>query len=283
MDNKGAAGSPIRPRAPGGLAMYWRLAVISIKAQMQYKASFFLSSLAQFLSTGIEVAGIWALFTRFGRLEYWNVAEVCFFYGTVNVSFAIADALSTGFDQFGNLYVKNGNFDRLLLRPRSLMVQLMGHELALRRVGRFLQGLAILLWAIHTLDLHMDPYRVMLLALTVVGSVCFFMGLFIVGAGLCFWSTESLEIMNTLTYGGVQSAQYPFSIYEAWFRKFFTFVVPLACISYFPIVAILGVADPLGSSRMFQTLAPLAGGLFLWITMAFFELVGVRHYTSTGS
>ncbi|HKI75341.1 MAG TPA: ABC-2 family transporter protein [Pseudomonadales bacterium] len=263
--------------------MYWRLAVTSIRAQMQYKASFIMLSGAQFFSTGIEIAGIWALFTRFGRLEYWNVAEVCFFYGTVNVAFSIADALATGFDQFGNLYVKTGNFDRLLLRPRSVLLQLMGHELALRRIGRFLQGLAVLGWAAHTLGLHMDLWRVMLFVVTIAGSVCFFMGLFIMGATICFWSTESLELMNTLTYGGVQSAQYPFSIYEAWFRKFFTFVVPLACISYFPVVAILGVDDPLGTSRVFQVMAPGTGLLFLWLMVVIFKWAGVRHYTSTGS
>lgn len=263
--------------------MYWRLASRSITAQMQYKVSFLLSALGQFVTTGVEISGIWALFTRFGNLEYWNLAQVCFFYGLVNVSFAIADALSTGFDQFGPLFVKSGQFDRLLLRPRGVFLQLMGHELALRRVGRFLQGFVVLVWAMHTLDFEFNVFRVGLLLVTVVGSVCFFLALFIFGATLCFWSTESLEIMNTLTYGGVQSAQYPFSIYEVWFRKFFTFVVPLACISYFPVVAILGVDDPLGSSRWFQTVAPLSGIVFLWISMRFFSVVGVRHYTSTGS
>ena len=268
---------------PGGIAMYWRLAVVSIKAQMQYKVSFIVSIVAQFLVTIIEVAGIWALFARFGRLEHWGVADVCFFYGTVNIAFALAEAISTGFDEFGASYVRTGQFDRLLLRPRSLFVQLMGHELSLRRSGRMLQGIAILLWAIHTLSIDMTAARWALLAVTIAGSVCFFTGVFILGATLCFWSTESLELINTLTYGGVQSAQYPIAIYEAWFRKFFTYIVPLACISYFPIVAILGIDDPLGSSRTFQTLAPFSGVLFLWFTMFVFQRAGVRHYTSTGS
>lgn len=272
-----------RSEAKGGLALYWRLASRSITAQMQYKVSFILSAIGAFVATGIEISGIWALFTRFGNLEYWNLAQICFFYGLVNVSFSIADGLCTGFDQFGNLFVKTGQFDRLLLRPRGIFVQLMGYELALRRVGRFTQGLIVLLWAVYTLDLSFDAFHIGLFIFTVIGSVCFFLALFILGATLCFWSTESLEIINTLTYGGVQSAQYPFSIYEAWFRKFFTFVVPLACIAYFPVVAMLGVDDPLGSSRWFQVLAPAAGFVFLWIAGRVFTLVGVRHYTSTGS
>ena len=30
-------------------------------------------------------------------------------------------------------------------------------------------------------------------------------------------------MMNTLTYGGVETTQYPINIYRPWFRNFFTF------------------------------------------------------------
>ena len=88
--------------------------------------------------------------------------------------------------------------------------------------------------------------------------------------------------MNTMTYGGVETAQYPLSIYRAWFRRFFTYVVPLACISYYPSLAILGRADALGSSFLFQWTAPLVGIGFLMISLQFWKF-GVRHYRSTGS
>ena len=47
-------------------------------------------------------------------------------------------------------------------------------------------------------------------------------------------------------------AQYPLSIYQRYFRRFFTFVVPLGCVAYFPVVALMGAADPLGSTRWLQ-------------------------------
>ena len=57
-------------------------------------------------------------------------------------------------DQFGALYIKTGHFDRLLLRPRSTILQLAGHELALRRIGRFVQGLIVLVWAASMLNVE---------------------------------------------------------------------------------------------------------------------------------
>lgn len=256
---------------------------ISIRGQMQYKTSFFLMALGEFFINIIEVAGVWALFTRFGALPDWELAHVCVFYGIVHVAFSIADALSTGFDQFGPLYIRTGHFDRLLLRPRSVFLQIFGHELSLRRVGRFAQGLLVLLWGLWALDLELDPGRVALIVVTVIGALCFFLSLFVLQATIAFWSVESLELMNTMTYGGVESAQYPMAIYERWFRNFFTYLIPLACVTYFPVVAILGLEDPLGSSRPFQVLAPLSGILFLAVAVTVFHRVGLRHYASTGS
>ena len=120
-----------------GLRLYWLYVKLSIRAQLQYRAAFLLAALGQFLVNGIEFLGVWALFERFGRLYSWSLPEVAVFYGLVNCTFACADALSTGFDYFGVTYIKTGHFDRLLLRPRSTVLQLAGHELALRRIGRY--------------------------------------------------------------------------------------------------------------------------------------------------
>ena len=129
------------------LALYGHFVVVSLKSQMQYRASFALSALGQCLNTGIEVIGMWALFERFGSLTPWTFPQVAMFYGVVHCAFAIAEAFSSGFDQFSSS-LKSGDFDRVLLRPRGTVLQLMGHELALRRIGRLTQGLVVLVWAV---------------------------------------------------------------------------------------------------------------------------------------
>lgn len=263
------------------LALYARYLGISIRGQMQYRVSFVFQTLGQFLITGIEFLGVWALFDRFGRLDDWTLSEVALFYGVVNVSLAIADAFSTGFDRFDTA-VKNGDFDRVLLRPRSTILQLAGVELALRRVGRLAQGGVILVWAAASLEVGWSLASVSLLLFSILGGACLFFGVFVLQATICFWTVEGLELMNTLSYGGVEAAQYPLAIYGAWFRRFFTFLVPLACVCYFPVLAVLARPDPLGTPLWFQCASPIAGVLFL---LAMFRAwrFGVARYTSTGS
>lgn len=254
----------------------------SVRSQLQYRVSFVLLSVGQFVTSVVEALGIWALFNRFGMLGQWSLAEVAFLYGIVNVAFPVSEALARGFDVFGAQFVKTGEFDRVLLRPRSTVLQLAGYDFQLQRVGRLAQGLIVLVWAMSSLDVAWDPLRLSLLAYTVISAVVFFYALFVFQAALSFWTVDSLEIMNTLTYGGVETAQYPLAIYRPGFRRFFTFVVPLGCISYFPAVAMLGIEDPLGTTRALQVVAPLAGYLFFGLALVAWRM-GIRHYTSTGS
>ena len=250
---------------------------------MQYRASFVMLALGNLFATAVEFGGIVALFARFGSLRGWQLAEIALFYGMVGMAFAIAEAAGRGFDLFANL-IKTGDFDRLLLRPRSTAFQVAAQELQLMRVGRLLQALVVLGWAMPRVHTEWIPARLLLLALSVGGGACLFYGLLVLQATLAFWTVESLEIMNTVTYGGTEVAQYPLNIYNDWFRRFFTFVIPLACINYVPSRVLLPAAVGAHSAApaWASWLAPFVGMAFLVLALQVWN-VGVRHYRSTGS
>lgn len=261
--------------------LYFRYISVSFQAQMQYKVSFLLQVLGQLLGTVIEFFGIWALFNRFTSIGTWNLAEVALFYGMINTAFACADAVVRGFDTFGKT-VQNGDFDRLLLRPRSTVLQLLGTELTLRRVGRLSQGLVVLAWSLTTLRIPLTLPILWLLGTAFLGSMALFIGIVIIQATITFWTIESLEMMNILTYGGVETAQYPFSIYSQWFQRFFTFLIPLTCVSYFPLLAVLNKAHEFSVPLWVCYSSPITGALFLGLALQLWK-IGERHYCSTGS
>jgi ABC-2 type transport system permease protein len=257
------------------LSLYLRYVAISIRAQLTYRATFAMKAVGQLLVTGIEFFGIWALFSRFGTLGGWTLREVGLIYGMVDVGFALADATGRGFDKLGTL-LKAGDFDRMLLRPRSVVLQLLGFELQLMRIGRFTQGVAILVWA--AIPLAWTPVTAVLLVASILSIGCLFLGLVVLQATSTFWTIESLEVWNAFTYGGNYAAQYPMSIYRRWFQRFFTAIVPLALASYYPARAILGRDAP----GAVHVLGPFAGFAFLALTFAVFRL-GIRRHASTGS
>ena len=89
-----------------GARLYGRYVAASLRAQMQYPGSFIATSIGAFAATVIDFIGLWALFARFRQIEAWRFEEVALFYAVVSVSFAIADAITRGFDVFGERFVK---------------------------------------------------------------------------------------------------------------------------------------------------------------------------------
>jgi len=265
----------------GAVLLYLHYVSASVRGQMQYRTSFLLGALSRFVVTGLEFVTILALFDRFGTLEGWRLEEIALLYGMANVAFALAEGIGRGFDDFAHM-IRRGTFDRLLLRPRSTALQVAGSTVQALRIGRLLQGLVVLLWASVALDVRWTLGRMTFLVYTVVCGACLFIGLFVLQATLAFWTTESLEIVNTVTYGGVETAQYPLTVYRRWFRDFFFYVVPLGAVSYLPALAIVDRPDPLGTPRLLQVAAPLLGLLFLAVALQVWR-IGVRHYRSTGS
>lgn len=265
-----------------GFRLYGRYVGASLRAQAQYPGATLLLTAGQLAATAIEILGVFALFHRFGEVRGWSFGEVVLFYGLINVTFAIADLLTRGFDVFGTDFVRTGAFDRVLLRPRSATLQLIGYEIRLSRFGRMLQGLAVMILATNLADIRWDPAAVAIAVWAVAGGVALFAGILVLQATLAFWTVESLEVVNVLTYGGVQAAQYPLDIYADWFRQVLTFGVPLACVAYYPVLAILKRSDPLGAPDWLLPLTPLAGFAFLAVAFLAWR-AGVARYTSTGS
>jgi hypothetical protein len=111
--------------------------------------------------------------------------------------------LTRGFDVFGTDFVRTGAFDRVLLRPRSVTLQLIGYEIRLSRIGRMLQGLAALVLATRLAHIDWDPAAVAIAVWAVAGGVALFAGILVLQATLSFWTIESLEAVNVFTYGSM--------------------------------------------------------------------------------
>ena len=125
---------------------------------MQYRTSFVIGLVGQFLVTAIDFVAVWALFHRFGALDGWTLAEVGLFYGTAHMALALADLIAKGFDHAGDL-IRMGTLDRTLLRPRTTILQLMGYDFSVRRLGRFAQGALVFAWRRRSTPIREAPVR----------------------------------------------------------------------------------------------------------------------------
>lgn len=260
------------------MTLYFKYLSILFKSQLQYRTSFWLLSFGQFLVPFTVFAGLYFMFERFGQLQGWTFFEVALCFGIIHMAFSLSECFARGFDAFSGL-VRRGEFDRLLVRPRSTVLQVLGSQFEFTRVGRMLQSLIVLGWALYRLPVEWNAAKVTTLILMIACGVFIFAGIYILMATMCFWTIQGLEIANILTDGGREMAQYPLNIYERWVKIFFTYIIPFGCVNYLPLLYILGKQD---GNEWFYMLLPLAGVLFLLPCLAIWH-IGVRHYRSTGS
>jgi ABC-2 type transport system permease protein len=131
-------------------------------------------------------------------------------------------------------------------------------------------------------EIDWTALRLLMLAVAIICGVVIFCAIWVIGAAITFWTVQTSEVTNVFTYGGSELVAHPMSIYSEWLRRFFTFVVPLAFVSYLPALYILDRPDPLGLPVAVQFLSPAVAAAFFLAARAAWTL-GVRHYQSTGS
>lgn len=258
------------------MKLYLRYAAIILRSQMQFKVSFLLTTIGHFIIAFSAFAGIYFMFARFNSVSGFSYSEVLLCFSTILASFSLAECFFRGFDSFRGI-ISNGEFDRIMVRPRNEMLQVLGSRIDFARIARLLQAFLVLAYAIPTCGVSWTLLKVATLVMMIVGGMFLFVGLFIIYASICFFTIEGLEFMNIFTDGGREFGRYPLSIYGEWILKFFTYCIPLALVQYYPLLYLLG-----RTNKVWYMFLPLAGIAFLVPSYGFWR-IGLAHYKSTGS
>lgn len=258
------------------MKLYFKFFAMHLKSRMAYRNSFFFNILGQFLSSFAACLGIWFLLDRFDSVRGYTVSEIALCCGIVLAAYALAECFFRGFDMFAST-VRTAQFDRILLRPRSLIFQVLCEQIEFTRIGKLLQAILMLGYGIAVAPVAWTPYRILVLAWMILGGSAVFASLFVLYAALCFFTLEGLEFMNVFTDGAREFAAYPLDVYGPTLMKICTFIVPYTLFQYYPLQYLLGrVSDPRAG------LLPLLAPLFALPCYALWR-TSVRKYKSAGS
>jgi len=263
------------------LSIALRIVGVRWRSQMSYTASFWIQIVSNFIVNFAEVVALFAMFYRFDAMGGWTLGEVAFLHGVSMVAFSIADTLAAGLDAVPS-QIRQGEFDRTLIRPLSSWLQSLVSEVSLRHLGQFAQGVIIFGVALSLTDIAWTPGKALLLPIMLLAAIALFVALFTVQAILSFWTVNSVEAVNAFTYGGSNLARFPLHVFERWLRLLFLWVIPVGFVSFYPALYILGKPDPLGLPLLLRLAGPLITAIFC-VVVAWAWNQGIRHYRSTGS
>lgn len=257
------------------MRLYLKFFAIHIKTEMAYRASFFLSLLGRLLLLINILLGLVFLMGRFDSIGGYTLPEILLGYGVILTGFSLAEGLARGFDAFSKI-LREATFDRILVRPRSVVFQVICQDLRLESLFNAGYALAVLGYAVWYSAIQWTPVKVLVLAAMVSCGTLLFFGVFMICAALCFVTLEGLEVINIFTDGVREYSKYPFHIYGKVVLTILTCIVPMALVQYWPMRYLMGTGPS------WYGALPLASLLFLLPCYGLWRL-GLRHYTSTGS
>lgn len=258
--------------------MYPKYMKMHFKSSIQYKANMAMLSFSSVLVSVAELLGIAILFSNFKEVGGWGVYESVLMFGIITCTFSLAECFGRGFDMFASL-IKNGDLDRLLVRPVGMISQIFGSKIELNKLARATFGLVVSIFAISKLNIAWSISKVMVLITSFVCGFTVSLSVMIIGAGIAVFTVENLEFVNIITHGAKEISFYPINVYNKWLTRVFTFVIPMACFNYLPMSYIMGYGN---LPKPVYALSPLIGCLFIIPCLLFF-VRALRKYQSTGT
>ncbi len=258
------------------MKIYFKSLGMHLKSELEYRVSFILSFLSQILIFFTYYFVILALFAKFDHIKGFTLYEVLFCFSVIQFGYSFNEVFARGLDKF-DLLIKEGSFDRLLLRPQNIIIQVLCSNSDFVKVSRLIQAIIVMIIALCHLTITWNFMKVVTLIFMMISSCVIFFGIFLVSASYCFYTIQGLEVRNVFTDGGKHMAQYPIGVFSKGFVIFFTFIIPYAFVNYYPLLYFLG-----RTNNILYGFSPLIVILYLIPCVVIFYL-GLKRYSSVGS
>lgn len=258
------------------MKLYLNSLALHLKSELEYRMSFIISFLSQILIFFTYYFVIIALFSKFNNIKGFTLYEVLLCFSIIQFGFAFNEVFARGIDKFDKLIIEGG-FDRLLLRPKNLILQVLCSDGDFVKVSRLIQAVIVLVIALINLKVEITLLKTICLILMLMASCAIFFGIFLLAASYCFMTVQGLEVRNVFTDGGKHMAQYPIGVFKKGFVFFFTFIIPYAFVNYYPLLYFIGKND-----NVLYAFSPLI--VFLYLIPCFIVFyMGVKKYEGSGS
>ena len=265
--------------ALAGVGRYGRLLGIQLRASallaLQYRVDFLIQGVMSLFWTGAALVPLLVLFRMRDGVAGWSWSEALVVVGF----FTMLKGVLAGVIQPGLLgvteHIRKGTLDFLLLKPADAQFLVSTAKFDLARGSDFLGGVAILVFALVRGGHAVDASGVAVSLALLFGAVAILYSIWILVIALAFFVVK-VDNLSYLFISIYDAARWPSSIFRGVFSFLFTFVIPLALMTTYPALAILGKIEPLQLFGAVGTaVAFLVASRLVWRK-------AIRKYTSAG-
>lgn len=259
---------------------YLRLASLQLRISaatgMAYRADFLLAGLMALAMMGMTLLPLIVLYQDRDTVAGWDqpsaLVLMAYFLGLRAVlegmiSPSIIDLVER---------IRSGAFDYVLLKPVDAQMMISTSRFEPWKILDLIGAIGL---AVYALSLRGEPPSAIDLALGVVmflSGVIAMYGLWIMCAAASFWVVR-LDNLTFLLGSIFDVARWPVHVFRGVWRVVFTLIVPVAVMTTYPAMALLGRLDAE------TALATVGGSLLLLVLGRVVWRAAIRNYTSASS
>jgi ABC-2 type transport system permease protein len=249
---------------------------MSLVQAMQYRGDFVLEGLMSIYWVGWNLLPLLVLYGERESVAGWDrpsaLVVIAWFVivrgileGAINPS--LVDVVER---------IRAGTFDYVLLKPADAQFLVSTARFEPWRAIDVLGGIGLIIWAFT--ELGRAPRLVDLAAGIglLASAVVAMYSLWILIVCAAFWVVR-LDNLAFLLSAIFDAARWPVQVFRGAWRIIFTFVIPLALMTTYPAMALLGTLRPEAA------LGCLAGAAAMWLIARVAWRAAIRNYTSASS
>lgn len=248
-----------------------------LKRFLEYRSDFIMGIIGFLIGQIFNLMYLWIVFANIPSLGGWSLEEIIFLYGFSLIPKGIDHLLFDNLWNVSNYTIRNGDFDKYLIRPINSLFYVLIEKFQIDALGELIMGITLICVTLPHLSIEFDGLKIMLSILVIPFSTLIYTGVKIITTSISFWIKRSGNITYTI-YMVSDFAKYPITIYNNLIKSVITYIIPFAFTTFYPVNYILTGENPFFSIGFTVVISILLIGLgsFIWNR-------GIKAYESSGS
>jgi viologen exporter family transport system permease protein len=247
------------------------------KVRLAYKADFIIAFFSSMAATVLGFGFVLVLFTKIPKLQDWSFYEILFLYGFSLIPLGFFNVVSWNLYEFGDIYIIEGRFDRIMLRPVHTLFQVLFEKFRLESLQEVATGILVVTISARKLNVTWHPGDYLWFGVMVAAGTMIYLAVFLILTAVSFWFEDRVGIVppvfNMLTFG-----RYPLTIYNVFIQFLLSWIIPFGFASFYPTTHFLRREAFAG----YFHLVPAVAVAFSMLAILVWNR-GVANYSSTGS
>ena len=256
--------------------LYFRFLGQQMKAILAYEADFVILLFAAVIIQVVGFAFIWTIFQRIPNINGWTLWQVLMMYSLIFITEGVVSLFFEGTWRLGWL-VYSGQFDQMLVRPVSPILQVMAGAVGFNGLGNIVTGGVLFTISLTNVPMQWTPGRILMIPVLIASAAMIRTALTLGAASSAFWIRNPFSMVPMFVHQLGEFAKYPITIYSVAVQAVIVVAIPFAFVSFFPTAFLFGM----DAWSLPGLLTPLVAVYCMVLAVWLFRH-GMKNYESSG-